>query len=64
MAVSYTGRDTDAPAGTSTDDETVQVSAGYGFDFGLAVDVGWRHVEEENVDTDGVGVLLAYTIGF
>lgn len=64
VAVSYTGRDTDSPDGTSVDDDNFQISAGYGFESGIAIDLGWRHVDEARVKTDGIGVLVAYRIDF
>lgn len=64
LAVSRTGRDTDIAGGSDSDDELVQISAGYQFEFGLAIDAGWKFTEEADIDTDTFGVLLAYTIAF
>ncbi len=64
MAVSYTGRDTDSADGTSVDDESLQISAGYAFESGLTVDLGWRHLEESRIETMGVGALVAYAVEF
>ena len=46
------------------DDVLVQVSAGYLFDFGLAVDAGWAWTREEGADNYVVGILVAYETGF
>ena len=62
VAVSYTGRDTDSPIGTSVDDDNLQISAGHAFESGFTIDLGWRHVDESGVRTDGIGILLSYTI--
>ena len=41
-----------------------QVSAGYTFDFGLDVDIGYRFIQENAVDTHTVGILFHYNFGF
>lgn len=64
VAVSYTGRDTDSPIGTSVDDDSLQISAGHAFESGFTIDFGWRRVDESGVKTNGIGVLLAYAIDF
>jgi hypothetical protein len=62
-AISCTSRDTKSAAG-SVDDKLVQISAGYAFDSGLAVDIAWRRFEEADADTEGVGIRLAHTLEF
>ncbi len=64
LTLAYTGRDTETPGAPEMDDEQFQVSAGYSFEFGLDVDVGWHRVEESGIDTRRLGVLAAYTAGF
>ena len=64
LALAYVDRDTEDADGTNTDDYLFQVSAGYEFGFGLAVDVGWSIAEESDVETQTVGVLFAYTYEF
>ena len=64
LSLSRTARSTKLADGSDTDDELIQVSAGYAFDFGLSVDVGYRLANESSVETDIFGVLLAYTYEF
>ncbi len=64
LALAYVDRDTDNTDGAHTNDYNFQVSAGYEFGFGLAVDVGWSIAEESDVETRTVGVLFAYTFEF
>ena len=63
VALSYTGRSTDA-AGVTTDDTHFQVSAGYVFDIGVGIDVAWLIDETDNVETRTIGLRLSYEIGF
>jgi hypothetical protein len=64
VAASYTKRDTDVEDGTNIDDRLYQISAGYEFDNGFSVDVGYRGSQESDVDTHILGGLLAYTYEF
>lgn len=64
LAASYTGRWTDVPGATNTEDTHFQLSAGYAFDFGLSVDIGWTVDETDNIETRTLGVLFAYTLEF
>lgn len=64
LTLAYTGRDTKASGAPEVDDEQFQVSAGYSFEFGLDVDVGWHRVEEGGIKTRRLAVLVAYTAGF
>jgi hypothetical protein len=63
-AVSYTGRFTDAGGGNDTDDGQIQFSAGYAFANGLTADIGYKYVEEGEVDSHVIGVLLTYSLDF
>jgi hypothetical protein len=45
-------------------DYQFQISAGYRFDFGLSVDVGWKIADEANVETQTVGMLASYLFKF
>lgn len=62
LALAWTGRDTDN--GTNDDDFQVQLSAGYAFDSGISVDIGWKIAEEAGIKTETVGALAAYTVEF
>ena len=62
LAVAWTGRDTNN--GTDDDDFQFQLSAGYAFDFGFSVDIGWKIAEEAGINTETVGAIAAYTIEF
>ncbi len=46
------------------DDYQFQVSAGYSFEFEVDVDIGWQIVEESDIETQRLGVLVAYTASF
>ena len=64
-ALAYTNRDTSAaPGAQDADDYQFQVSAGYAFEIGLALDVGYKINETANVDTSTLGALLAYSYEF
>ena len=66
LALAYSGVYTD-PSGDDIEDTDVDqfsVSAGYSFDFGLDVDLGYKFVEEEDVDSHVLGVLLHYNFDF
>ena len=45
-------------------DYQFQISAGYRFDFGLSVDVGWKITDEANVEKQTVGMLASYLFKF
>ena len=64
FSASYTNRQTDVFGGSDVNDHLYQVSAGYMFDNGLSVDVGYRGSEESNVDTQMMGALVSYTYEF
>lgn len=61
VAVAYAERDQNTVA---ANDGVFQFSAGYAFDFGLGVDVGWRSGDEGGEDKQTVGVLLSYGFEF
>jgi len=63
-ALAYTRKETDVPAAADVDEEQLQVSGGYAFDFGLSLDIGWKTNRNAGVDTDTFGGLAAYTIEF
>lgn len=62
LALAWTRRNTRNAA--DDEDFQFQVSAGYAFDFGLSVDVGWKIAEEAGIETETVGALATYTIEF
>ena len=64
LVLAYTGRDTEPSGAAEIDDYQFQVSAGYSFEFGVDVDVGWQIVEESDIETQRLGVLVAYTASF
>ena len=61
ISSSFTERDD--PTLDPADIHSTQVSAGYSFDFGLDVDLGYNFVQENSVDSHTVGVLFHYNIG-
>ena len=52
------------PDGSSFNDNQWQVSAGYLFDFGVSIDVGWKYLTEDGVDTSTLGALVTYAYVF
>jgi hypothetical protein len=64
VALAYTRKETEPSGGTVTNEEQLQVSAGYAFDFGLGIDLGWKTARNAGVDTDTFGTLLTYTIEY
>ena len=64
MAFSGTFKETEAADGTETEEEQLQVSAGYMFPIGVGLDLAYKRVRNAGVDTDVFGTLLAYTLEF
>lgn len=64
LAVARTGRVTRRDGAADDHDSHFQVSAGYAFDFGLSLDVGWRIAEEADVETRTLGILAAWAVAF
>lgn len=64
LAASVTERYTDNTAAANNTDTHFQVSAGYSFDFGLSIDVGWKISEDGGAETRTLGALAAYSIEF
>ena len=62
VAVAWTRRETRGAA--ENDDYQLQISAGYSFAFGLAVDIGWKLAEEADVETRTLGALATYRLEF
>jgi hypothetical protein len=63
-AIANTWRYTHVPGGTDNDDNNFQISAGYAFDFGLSVDLGWKLTEEAQIESQTFGILAAYSYEF
>lgn len=64
LASSVTERETVNPAAANNTDTHFQVSAGYSFDFGLSIEIGWKVSEDAGAETRTLGALAAYTIKF
>jgi hypothetical protein len=64
LALSHTTRNTNVDGGDDVDDSLSQISAGYAFDNGIGFDVGYRHTEEDNTDTNMLGMFLTYGYDF
>lgn len=65
LSLAWTARETDvADDENDISDSLYQISVGYAFDFGLSFDVGYVFTEEEDVDSNTVGALLAYGFEF
>jgi hypothetical protein len=63
-AISGTFKETEAPDGTDTNEEQLQVSAGYQFPIGISVDLGYKRGRNAGVDTDTIGALVTYGYSF
>lgn len=64
VALSRTARETASTDAADVNDSLFQVSAGYVFDTGIGVNVGWRQAREEGVDSDALGLLVDYAVQF
>ena len=64
LALSGTERYTDNPTAANNTDSHFQVSAGYAFDFGLTLDVGWKVSEDGGSETRTLGAIATYAIEF
>ncbi len=66
VSLSYSARltDPDAPEEANISDHQFQLTGGYAFEFGLAVDLGYRWRREERVDSHTIGLLLFYPLSF
>ncbi|MCF8495773.1 MAG: hypothetical protein K9G62_03800 [Alphaproteobacteria bacterium] len=64
VVLSHTNRDMDVRGGADADDRLSQLSAGYAFENGLTLDLGYRALRESGVDTQGVGALVGYLYEF
>ena len=64
VALATSFRNTDSDMGDSVDDSLFQVSTGYAFDSGFAIDLGWRHAEEDEETSQTIGVLVVYEAEF
>jgi hypothetical protein len=64
LAFGTTQKWVEPPGGGSSNDNQWQVSAGYEFDFGLTLDVGWKYLTEEGIDSRTLGALATYTLEF
>ncbi len=62
-SASYQRRDTETGS-TDHDDFILALTVGYSFENGIGLSGGWRHAEEEDVDSSGLGLLLEYAIEF
>ena len=63
-AVVYTNRKTNAAGSPDVDDNLYQLSIGYVFDFGLAIDVGYKISEVADVTSQTLGIVAGYVIEF
>lgn len=64
LTLAGTRKETEAADGTETNEERFQVSAGYRFDSGIGLDLGWMTNRDAGVDTDTFGTWLTYTYEF
>ena len=64
LAASVTERETNNVTTANDTDTHMQISAGYTFDFGLSIDVGWKISEDAGTETRTLGAVAAYTVTF
>jgi hypothetical protein len=64
VAAVYTGRMTTPSRGHTFTDHAFQLSAGYQFEGGFAIDVGYLYLENEGIASHGLGCLLVYDFTF
>jgi len=63
VAASYTHRKLDAGLDPNVRDELYQLSVGYAFALGLTVDLAYVHIEQEDIPSNGMGLLVSYYWG-
>lgn len=63
-ALSGTFKETEAADGTETNEEQLQVSAGYTWPLGIGLDVAYKRARNAGLDTDVFGTLLTYNVTF
>lgn len=63
-AAVYSLRKSDYVASPDTTDWMFQLSAGYGFPFGMTLDLGWRMLDEDGTTSHTIGTLLTYNLEF
>jgi len=63
ISTTYQDRNTET-GGTDVDDYVYDFTVGYAFDFGLEVAAAYRAAEEDNMNSQGLGVMVGYTIEF
>lgn len=56
----YSQRTTDVSGGDTVRDHLSEVTVGYDFSSGIGVNLGYVTAEEDNVDRQGVGLLMTY----
>jgi hypothetical protein len=64
LALCHARRHLHVHGGGHLRDDLVQASAGYEFEMGLAIDVGWRHAREDGIRKDGIGMRIRYSVQF
>jgi len=61
VAASYTQRQLDAGLEPNVGDELYQLSAGYAFASGISVDLAYLHIEQDDIPSNGIGLLVSYS---
>ncbi|MGF1639641.1 MAG: hypothetical protein ACFCUO_01685 [Rhodospirillales bacterium] len=64
VSAATTQRWIDPKGGSATNDHQWSVTAGYRFDFGLQLDVGWKVLTEDGDETRTLGAMASYVIEF
>jgi len=60
IALAYTKRKTENDDVSDIDDYQYQISTGYAFENGINIDVAWKEIEEEDIKTNVVGIVIGY----
>lgn len=64
LAVAYTRKETSPAGAADINEEQFQATAGYAWEFGLGLDIGWLTVRNDGSDTDTFGTILTYNFEF
>lgn len=56
----FATRAVDIASAPDVDDNMIEFSLGYEFDFGLGIDAGWRFLDRDGADSQTFGALLSY----
>lgn len=62
-STAYQRRQTET-SGSGQVDYAIDLTVGYNFENGIGISGGWKHSQEEDIDSSGIGLLLSYNLEF